>query len=425
MGDTKKLIKSSTIVFVGTIIGSFFAYLFNMLMGRQLGPTQYGEMTAILSFIAIVSVIGSTVLTISMRYSSELFNQGYFKALRKLYLFSTKYLIIFGAGLFLISIIASGFIAKFLTIGSSLPVIIASISIIFSLLIMLNKGFLQGLQKFTAVSFVNMLEMTLRLLLGLLLVYLGLKLNGAVSAIVLATAITYFVAFFPLKEIFKTSGKTENFKFDKKEIVSYSWPTLVTSIFLVIALNFDIIIVKHYFDPTTAGIYSAISTIAKIILYISTPIVSVMFPMISEKTVKGDKHFKLFFASLFLTIITTIMILAIYVIAPGKIITLLYGNKYLELYSLLPETGLYILFYALINLLINYYLVIKNFFFLYIFGLILLAQTITVIFWHPSVLSIVRLLIASNGILFVLLLVYYLYTKKDQIMASLKGDYES
>lgn len=425
MGDTKKLISNSSIVFVGTIIGSFFAYLFNMLMGRLLGPIHYGEMTAIISFISIISVVGGTILTISMRYSSELFNQNFHKALRKLFAFLSKYILIFSLVLFAIGLLLSSSIAKFLTIQSIVPVIIATLSIIFSLLIMINKGFLQGIQNFKAISFVNMLEMALRLLLGLILVYAGLKLNGAVSAIVLATAITYFVSFIPLKKALSPKDDKNNYKFDKKEIINYSWPTLVTSIFLIIAMNFDIIVVKHYFDAETAGVYAAISTIAKIILYITTPIASVMFPMISEKRVGGNKHYKLFFASLLLTALGTLVILALYIIAPGKIIAILYGSKYLGLFYLLPEAGLFVVFYALINLIVSYFLVIRDFTFLYIFGFVLLIQTITAIFWHPSILSIVRLLIASNGILFIFLVLYYVITKRDQIKIFLKGEYES
>lgn len=422
MGDTKRLISNSTIVFAGTIISSFFAYLFNMLMGRMLGPIQYGELTVILSLIMIIGVIGGAVLTVSMRYSGELYNKNQIKALQKLFAFFTKYLFFLSIGLFIISAIFAAPVAHFLLIENSLPVIIAFITVFFSLLIMINKGFLQGIQSFKSVSAVNVVEMFCRLAFGLLLVYLGFELNGAVSAIVLAAAIAYLISFLPLKKILKQKAKQINFKFNKREIISYSWPTLVTSILLALAMNFDIIAVKHYFDPETAGVYAAISTVAKIILYITMPISSVMFPMISEKTVKGDKHYKIFFMALLLTALATLVILAIYIIAPGKVISILYGADYLSLYQFLPEAGLFVLFYALSYLVINYYLVIKDFVFLYFFSAILLTQTIVVIFWHPSLTSVIRLMIVANCFLFIILVGYYLVTKRQQIKNYLSSD---
>ena len=428
MGDTKKLISSSSIVFVGTIIGSFCAYLFNMLMGRYLGPIQYGDLTAILSMLSIITVISGAVMTISMRYSGEFYNEGLIKVLKRFFVFLTKNLLIVGLILFLLGVLLTKPIGHFFSINQTLPLIIGFLSIVFGLLNVINRGFLQGTQKFLAISFLGILEMGLRLLIGVFLVLIGLGLNGAVSAIVLATAIAYGISFIPLRKIFKSKSsdsKSANFKFDKKEIINYSWPTLIASFFLAMAMNIDIVLVKHYFDPETAGIYAAISTIAKIILYATSPIVGVMFPMVSEKKVKGDKHFKIFLFSLLLTLIGSLVILAIYMIAPAKVILLLYGSRYVSLYQLLPEAGLFIAFYALSSLLANYFMVIKNFMFLIIFGLVLALQVILISMYHPSLTHVVRILILTNGVLFASLLIYYLSTKKEQVRLLLRGDYES
>lgn len=427
MNDTKKLFRSSFIIFVGTIVGSLFSYLFNMLMGRLLGPSLYGALTAILSLLAIIGVTGSAIITIAMRYSGELFHQHRTKALQRLFSFLTKNIFYAALILFFIGLILAKPIANFLAIDQIWPVIIALTSVIFSLLIAINRGFLQGTLNFKSVSVIAILEMALRLGLGVLLVVIGFKLFGAVIAIVLATAITYGVAFIPLKNILRKAdgNKEEVFKFDRKEILAYSWPTLLTALTLAVALNLDIILVKHYFDPETAGLYAAVSTVAKIVLYITAPIVSVMFPMISQKTVKGDKHYRIFLMSLLLTMIGGLAILAVYVLAPSKILSILYGAKYTAFFQLLPEAGLFVLFYALSNLVINYYLVIKDFTFLIFYGLVLISQIILIILWHPSLLFIVQLLIASNGFLFIILISYYLWSKRKQVSQFLKGEYES
>jgi O-antigen/teichoic acid export membrane protein len=69
VSTTKKLFKGSTIIFIGAIIGGLFSYLFNMLMGRMLGPVHYGELTALLSLSMIVTVAGGAITTVAMRYS--------------------------------------------------------------------------------------------------------------------------------------------------------------------------------------------------------------------------------------------------------------------------------------------------------------------------------------------------------------------
>lgn len=418
MSTTKRLLSNSLIVFIGTFLGSVFAYLFNMLMGRMLGPVAYGEMTALMSLMMIIGVAGGAIFTISMRYSGEMIAIGEYSALAKLFRFLSRNVLFFGLGLLVIGLVLVKPIGQFFSIRSTWPVIISLVSVVFGLMIAINRGFLQGAQKFFAISVFGSLESFLRLIVGLLLVYLGFSLNGALSAIVMATAVVYALSYLPLRKILKLKDKIvskSTFKFDKKEIINYSWPTLIAAVFLILAINLDVILVKHFFSPEEAGVYAAISTIGKIILYISAPIIGVMFPMISEQKAKGSKHYRLFLFSLVITLVSSLAILAIYVIAPGKVISILYGQKYVGAYSLLPEVGLAILFYSLFNLISNYYLAIRNFIFLWFFALTLVAQVVIISLWHPTLVAVIRTLILTNATLFVLMFGYYLVIKWSQI----------
>lgn len=425
MSETKKLVKSSFIIFAGTIVGSIFSYLFNMLMGRYLGPEQYGEMTALMSLLMIISVAGGAILTIVMKYSSELYSAGKTKALRKLFVVFTRYVYFISLAFIILCLVLVRPIANYFSIENLTPVFIAFLSLVFGLSMMVNKGLLQGAQKFMAISAVGILEPALRLTFGVILVKAGLQVSGALLAIVIATAISYFVTFIPIRSIFLAAGNsrsTRDHKFNKREILNYSWPALVSNILLIIALNVDVILIKHYFSPADAGGYAAISTIAKIILYVTAPVITVMFPMVSEKTVSGDKHYKILLFSILFIIVGALLILGLYVVAPAKIIGILYGSAYVSSYYLLPEVGLAILLYSLVNLLANYYLVIKDFRFLWFFSAAVTALITAVSFEHSSILIVVRIIIADLLLLFVAMMVYYLLSKKNQIKSFLRGD---
>jgi len=426
MGEAKKLISNSSIVFAGTIIGSFFSYLFNMLSGRWLGPKLYGEFTALLSLIAILSVAGGAVMTVTMKYSSELYTRGKIQALKKLYQKFSQYILVFAMVLFAVSCLFIKPIESFFSISKVLPIVIAFSSFIFGFLIVVNRGVLQGCQKFLPLSITGVLEMIIRLSLGAILIKIGLSLTGIMAAVVLSTAIVYFITLFPLRKVLSgaTSGKT-NFVFNKKEIAQYALPALFSAILLIVALNIDVILVKHYFDSETAGIYAAISTIGKIILYATGPIVSVMFPMISEKTTTGDKHYKLLLSSFLFTFMGGLVILVAYFVAPGTIIKILYGASFVSYYAYLPQVGVFILLYSLVNIMANYYLVLKNYTFLYFLVFIVMLQLVLINLNHSSLDIVIKILIATTGLLFVLLFGYYLITKREQINMFLKGNYES
>ncbi len=424
--NLKKLLSGSSIVFVGTIIASFFSYLFNMLMGRMLGPSQYGEMAAILSLLTMLSVGGGAILTVVMRYSSELNALGKNEAIKKLFLVFSRYLIIAALVIFLVGSIFSGGIAYFFSIERPVSIVIGLAGFFFGFPILVSRGILQGLQKFLPLSILNITEMSLRLVLGILFVKIGFAVNGAIGATIIATGIVYLLTLLPLKKLlWQTSSRSkgENYRFDKKELLNYSLPALISSVLLAVSLNMDVLLVKHYFSAEQAGLYAAVSTIAKIILYVTAPIISVMFPMISEHQTKGSKHYQVFLFSLLLTMIGSFIILGAYMVAPAKIIALLYGTGYIGLYSLLPEIGIAILFYSLVNLLVNYYLAIKDFVFIWAFILVIIGQVIAISLWHPSLVAVVRVLISAQALLFILMLGYYFYTKKNQLTSYFRGEY--
>ena len=126
MNEAKKLISNSSIVFIGTIIGSFLSYLFNMLTGRLLGPSLYGEFTTLLSLMAILSVAGGAVLTVTMKYTSELYTKNEIQALRKLFFKFSQYVLVFSITLFLVSCLFIKPIEHFFSISKVLPIVIST-----------------------------------------------------------------------------------------------------------------------------------------------------------------------------------------------------------------------------------------------------------------------------------------------------------
>lgn len=389
----------------------------------MLGPVPYGELTALLSLSTIVTVAGGAITTVAMRYSGELIAVGHFNALKKFYQYLNRNVLYLSLGLLILGLVLLRPIANFFSISEYIPVAILLCSSVIGLLIVVNRGVLQGGQRFIELTVAGTIDPVIRVIIGVGLVKIGLGLSGAMAAILIAVGISYFMTFLPLRKIFRlATGKVESFRFDKKEIVAYSGPTLLAAIFLVISINLDIVLIKHFFSPEEAGIYSAISTIGKIILYVTSPIISVMFPMVSEQKTKGEKHYRVFLMSLLFTLFGSLAILAVYVVAPGKVISILYGVKFSSLYYLLPQIGLAVLFYSLVNLIVNYYLAIKNFVFLWFFALILLVQVTIISVWHPNLEVVVRTLVMTQGLLFVLVFGYYLILKRGQIINYLNGD---
>ncbi len=52
----------------GSLSGSFVNYITNMLVGRMLGPSEYGVFTSLISLLMILSVFNTSVNTTVMKF---------------------------------------------------------------------------------------------------------------------------------------------------------------------------------------------------------------------------------------------------------------------------------------------------------------------------------------------------------------------
>lgn len=128
--------------------------------------------------------------------------------------------------------------------------------------------------------------------------------------------------------------------------------------------------------------------------------------------------------SLGLTAIGAALVLAIYSTVPTTVMKILYGHDFTALSYLLPQLGIFILFYTLINLLANYFLAVKNFVFL----IFMFVASVLILVWtslnHASISGIIKIFTISDALLFAAMISYYLYDKRKQLKQYLKAIYE-
>jgi O-antigen/teichoic acid export membrane protein len=67
----KYFLKSSIIVFVGSMIVNVLNYVFHLILGRNLGPSGYGIAVSLISLLAIFSIPLGSVNTLVVNFTSE------------------------------------------------------------------------------------------------------------------------------------------------------------------------------------------------------------------------------------------------------------------------------------------------------------------------------------------------------------------
>lgn len=406
------LLKGSFILFVGTNIVNFGSYLYHLLLGRLLGPTEYGVLVSLISLMYIVSVFSTTLSAVVVKFAASYkAKNNYGKIFSLFYQFSKKFLIL-GAVLFLGFILINKPLVSFLNIKTyQKELLLLGTTFLIRFLVPVNNGLLQGLQNFFFLSFWGILAVILRLGIGLVLVKAGFSILGAVIGLVLSEYLPFLISFFPLR--FLTRYKEKAASIEWKSPLIYAVPAFITVFSLNSLFTTDIILVKHFFSSYQAGLYSALGMMGKVVYFASLAVTTVMFPLVAEKYENNGKYKDILYQALILVGLVSVGITSVYFLWPNLMVGILYGSSYLEIASVLGPFGIFISIYCLNNVLATFFLSIhqKTASFLTLGAAAL--QVILIGFFHKSLLQIIQLSILVSALLLISLLLYYARSEKS------------
>ena len=399
-----KLVTGSLVVMFGTIVGGFGNYLYHLLMGRMLGPADYGILVSLISLLSILGVplgaIGLTIVKFVSAYNGKKETEAISSFFKKV----NSWVLPFSLFLLLGFLICTPLINSFLNLNSYLPLMIVLIIVIIGIFSSVNRSFLHGFLRFGRLTFNGIVEIMIKLLAAIILVTIGLKVNGALLSLVFSGLIALLLNFFPLR--FLLASKENNLKINNREILIFSIPVFFLTLSFTSLYSSDIILVRHFLSSQETGFYAALSTIGKIIIFLTGPVISVMFPMISERHASGSKYKNLLLLSLGLVSFVCSLSVLFYFLFPELIVKIFYGSQYLLAASYLGFFAILFSFYSLSSLLINFYFSIKKTKIVILPVLAALFQIIFICLFHQSLLSVILISLVINALLFLGLLLY-------------------
>ena len=319
------------------MVGNVANYFFQFYMARNLSTEDYGILNSLMSLMMILTVPTGVILMVLAKYSSH------FKALkdmaqvRALFLNSLKKVLLYSSLGLVLYLLFSRYLGSFLKVPSLLPIIILGFIIFFSLLLPVNLGILQGLQKFWSFGIGCGLGGAFRLMFGIFLVALGLRVNGALAAIALSSFVLTIFTFIPLRLLFspKLAPAAYNppkhnpgIKENNNALIAYSLPVMLALFSFMVLVSLDLILVKHYFSAEEAGIYSSAAVLGRALFFLPTAIVMALFPMVSEQHTLKQDTYQLLKKGLGLTLLLSGVGALVYLFAPGLAISILFGAKF-------------------------------------------------------------------------------------------------
>ncbi len=346
-----KYLKKTFIVFSSTAINFLLAYALHFVLGRLLGPSDYG-LYGVTMNLAWVTGIPLGVIGISVVKYSALFKAKNDKAkLSGLLKTFNGFSLILNLIFLLIYVVLSNYLSQILGGGLTILIILLALSFPFSSLTKLYTSIFQGIGKVKLYSFVNILLNIFRLFFGVLLILYGFGVKGAVLSLTFSNMGVLIILIPFIKQYFSAKAS----KVNVREITSFGVSVLLTNFFINLIMYFDLFFVKSFLGAEQAGFYEAAVTLSRAFL-VSASIMVVFFPEFNKNFVIKDKHklkSDLKWALIYTSLICAGGILAYYLFG-GLLIRLTYSHNYLAALPLLHILSIGYAFYSLFNVLLNF-----------------------------------------------------------------------
>lgn len=392
----------SLIMLVGTNVYNAGQFLFHIIAGRVLGKAYYGDIASLINILGIFALVQISLGLTVVRFVAA---EKDVKRVRGLIKWAVRWSTIFGLIVAVLILLFAQVISEFLNLSQSQATYYLAPIVFFYAIASIARSVLQGMLRFGWYVTSVLSEIGLKLVLTIIFFTAGYAVVGGMTAVLIGVAFSFIIGFIPLRKYFFSKDVILP---ESGSLIKYSIPAFLQGIALTSMYSTDLFLVKHYFNPETAGLYAGLAKLGSIVFFAASPITHVMFPMIAKKHSHGETYHHIFYLSLLLVGGISGLIVISYMVFPEIFLSAL-GSGFLEGSGMLWWFGVFMGLLAVAMLFIQFYLSVGKTFVVGGFIVTALLQAVLIIFFHDTLFQVVQMSIVSAALLVLGLFVYFPY----------------
>ena len=313
-----RVLSGSFVLLTGSGLVTAINFAYNIAVARFLGPTAFGHATAVYTLLILISAVTLSFQIVSAKVVAQQSSfGGKSAAYRGFHRGAWKC----GITVALLLLLFQKAIAGYLNLPSPILIVLLAIGVAFYVPLGSRRGYIQGAYGFHSLAANLVLEGLVRLGGSLLLIKLGFGVPGVIAANAAGVAMAYFAAVPKLAPAVPSElHLPDAFREALQAIVFFAGQVLIN--------NCDIVLVKHFFPSTAAGLYAAVALVGRVVYAFSSAVINTMFPIMAGTRSEQRKGHGVLGISLLLVLgIGSVIALALR-LAPAALWTMLFGSQF-------------------------------------------------------------------------------------------------
>ena len=372
--DTGRAAGLATAVIVGNVV----ALAFTIVFARLLGASGYGTLGALISTFIILQVPGSALqISVAREVSRAIAagepnpGAGVARTLRHLLWLA-------------LAVTAVGFLTRdWIAAAIGVEVEWAAAATLPTgclwLLLSVERGALQGYQRYRAVAFSLVGEGVARLAFGLFFYGIGAGVTGAFLGTAGSVAAVALVLLIPLRrELRRGVGAIAPGR-RLRDLLARTWAPATGLLLLFILQEIHVIVMKHQAPDDAAGSWAAAAVAAKAIIWVAIGLGLYLLPEAARRSRQGEDARPVLMRTLGLIALVALPMVLVYAVAARPLLSGVFGAEFTDAAGALPWLGLAMALLACAYLSVQYLLALGHSRFLWLLGVAALVEPLLVV----------------------------------------------
>src|SRR4051812_36612005 len=337
---------------------NFIALAYTIVFARVLHSSGYGSLAALVATFLILSVPGTALQVTVAREVSRAHADGERHPAAGVWGW-LRTLAIVTVGVTLVSVVLREPIARLIGVPD-LPWAAAAAAPAGCLWLILSveRGALQGLQRYKLVGLSLIAEAGARLLAGLVLVGVGLSVTGAFLGTIVSIGTVAGLLTLPLLRA--AGAHHEHHESPLRQLLGRAWAPVAALSLIAVIQNVDVIVVKHVAEKHAAGAYAAAAVVGKGVIWVAVGLGLYLLPEAARRTRMGVDARPVLVRTLVLVTAVSVPAVLLYVVASKPLLTAVFGPAYVGGAAALPVLAIAMSFLACAYLSVQYLLALER-----------------------------------------------------------------
>ncbi|MBV8656138.1 MAG: oligosaccharide flippase family protein [Candidatus Eremiobacteraeota bacterium] len=388
--------RQAALVFSSSMFLNVAGFVFHAIASRKLGVDAYGQLYALISACTVVALPVGLASPVIARFAAEFAALHDDSHMRAMTADVARWFGGIGAAGLVASLLLAVPVASFLHVPAFSVPIVAAIAAI----VVLNASFraiAQGTQSFAAFAASVCAEGAGKVVAVGALLALGFGLAGGVVGFLAGAVSGCAVIAIALVRRYR-SVPAHSIHYDWKRIAISGLGAAAITITMTLVGNVDVVLVKHFFDASQAGLYSAASLGGKIMLYFVGFIPTILLPRVTDRHVRGEHTRQALFTALVLLLVISLCGIAAVKLFGLVLLHALVGSAFDAAHGLLVGYTIAMALLALILLLASYGIATHRLAFAAPLVAGTLATLSAMLFFHATLAQVVEVLVAGMAV---------------------------